>query len=469
MIKLPSALRSATGSVLVLSATLFLMLTPHRCDAQTLYWETPSGVWTTTPGNTNWSTSPGGITNTDWTDNANAVIEAANPTVTVGTGTIDVNNLTINNDMTLVGSGSGGGSNRVLRINGSSSGNITINGTTTDIAVVQVVLQGTSAYDGTLTAQPSESGRNDISLNSVTGSGITTKIDLVGGRLGLSSGLNGKTATIGELKGGSAGVVAGNFGTTGSTTKTLKIQQSSNTTFGGSMIDGGVGNRVLALIKDGTGRLRLTGCSLYVGSTTVAGGSLYMNGTSSGQGAYNVSAGATLGGTGSIGLAGSNVVTVASGGRLDPGDINDEGTTSVGTLVISGATSGVGLAFSGNASIDFALGTTSDMITLSGATMIGSAIGGAGSIVFNLTNVGAASSATYDLISFGGTTQGIALNTFALSSSSVEAGWTGAFSYGGDGNTLQFTVSAVPEPSLMAFLAFGLTFVLFRVRRKVAA
>ena len=417
--------------------------------AQTLYWETTSGTWTTastTPKN--WATSPGGTPTADWINNNSAIVEAEDPSISIN-GVLTVANFSVLNGATFSGSSA---STRSLTITGSGTGDFTINGSQVGTVSNGVILAGSSAYDGTITAGPGGNGRNDITLASTTGAGVLTKINLTGGRMGIS--LNSATITIGELTGNSSSIVSGAFGSVANTTKTLKLQQTSNTTFSGTMSDGGVGDRKLAFIKDGSGRLRLNGVNTYVGTTTVTAGALYENGSSSGQGAFSVNGGATLGGTGSIGLSGANVVTIANGGQLDPGDVSDLGVTSVGTLVIGGATSGVGLSFSGSATIAFALGTTKDMITLSGSTMVGSASGGAGSILFDFSYMDGATASTYDLISFGGTTQGIALNAFAISSASASAGWAGTFSYGGDGNTLQFNASAVPEPA--TYLLFGM-------------
>lgn len=79
------------------------------------------------------------------------------------------------------------------------------------------------------------------------------------------------------------------------------------------------------LVKDGSGTLTLEGDNTYVGTTDVLAGTLLVNGTTSGQGDYTVHAGATLGGTGSIGAD----VNFLPGSFLTPG-------TSIGTLTVAG-------------------------------------------------------------------------------------------------------------------------------------
>jgi hypothetical protein len=76
----------------------------------------------------------------------------------------------------------------------------------------------------------------------------------------------------------------------------------------------------------------------YTGTTTVASGTLLVNGTN-GNSAITVNTNATLGGTGSIG----GTVTVQSGGRLAPGIpargalTNTIGTLTAGAASVSGA------------------------------------------------------------------------------------------------------------------------------------
>jgi len=67
-----------------------------------------------------------------------------------------------------------------------------------------------------------------------------------------------------------------------------------------------------SLIKTGTGTWTLSGSNTYTGATTVSQGKLLINGNNSGAGAVNVSAAASLGGTGTIG----GNTTIAAAGRL---------------------------------------------------------------------------------------------------------------------------------------------------------
>ncbi|NQT86773.1 autotransporter-associated beta strand repeat-containing protein, partial [bacterium] len=83
------------------------------------------------------------------------------------------------------------------------------------------------------------------------------------------------------------------------------------------------------LIKTGPGTANLNGDNTYVGITDVQQGTLLVNGTTSGQGAYTVRNGATLGGVGTIG----GDVNVESGGILGPGLSKGEITIGPGQLL----------------------------------------------------------------------------------------------------------------------------------------
>ncbi|WP_249142668.1 autotransporter-associated beta strand repeat-containing protein, partial [Bradyrhizobium sp. AUGA SZCCT0160] len=84
------------------------------------------------------------------------------------------------------------------------------------------------------------------------------------------------------------------------------------------------------LIKTGTGTLNLAGNNIYTGNTTIDAGTLLVNGSIASSALTTVNAGATLGGTGTVGN-----LTIA-GGTLAPG--NSIGTLSVqGSLVFTAA------------------------------------------------------------------------------------------------------------------------------------
>ncbi len=444
----------------------FVLTCTIASQAADLYWTGGTGDWTTATSSTPWAATSGGPTDTPWSNGSNAIIESVSPEIQ--TWNVSAGTVTVQNGVTLYASGTTS-TGRGLSIGTGGSGDITLRDDRTQGGTsLRLFLNGTTPWDGTLTVNGSETSTVALTINgNISGgtnmTGTQTKVHLAsGGLLEMGSGTANGTVTIGELSGNGIWKFQGQYSVTGGT-RTLKVDQATNTTFSGTLGENVLrSDHILAFTKAGTGTLAISGNGGYTGATTVEGGKLYFDGTYgtgfsgvSGQGNYLVGDGALLGVNGTITLSTTALsnVTIQDGGILQAGTAN-----STGTMTLAGGDgTSTGLVFAGQATIQFRLGTDQDNIVLSSASMTGAASGGAESIAFTFTNTGGiVIGETYDLISFGGTEQGIALSSFTLSEDSSLAGWDGTFSYGGDGNLLQFTVSAIPEPSTVGALLAGL-------------
>ena len=99
------------------------------------------------------------------------------------------------------------------------------------------------------------------------------------------------------------------------------------------------------------------------------------------------------------------------------------------------------MTWNGNAALDFDIGTTSDLLALSGALTKGTA----GTFTFDFTNLGAVGGTSYTLATFASTT---------FSSTDFSAsGLSGTFAIV-NSDSLVFT-EAVPEPATWALLLGG--------------
>jgi autotransporter-associated beta strand protein len=173
----------------------------------------------------------------------------------------------------------------------------------------------------------------------------------------------------------------------------------------------GTGN----LAKQSSGTLVLSGNSTLTGETTVSGGTLRVNGYL-GNGPVNVQAGGTLGGTGEV------AQIVLSGGTLAPGA--SAGTLTTGSLLWESGT------------LFFELGPSSDHLIADGLS------GTAGTYAFTFGNLGWSANTTYDLISYENNL--ISVGNFTYTNG---GGFAGYFTNNTTNSVIQFTITAVPEPS----------------------
>ena len=133
--------------------------------------------------------------------------------------------------------------------------------------------------------------------------------------------------------------------------RTIRVNDNPSTTADFATLSGIVSSTTPAsglLTKTGAGILRLTANNTYAGTTTISLGTLLVNGTTAGQDNYSVTAttpatgtaaGATLGGTGVVGLASTKAVTLTglnanNLAMIAPGDAAALG--GIGTLTVQG-------------------------------------------------------------------------------------------------------------------------------------
>jgi fibronectin-binding autotransporter adhesin len=208
----------------------------------------------------------------------------------------------------------------------------------------------------------------------------------------------------------------------------LTFNRTDAVTYAGAISGSG------SLTQAGSGSLTLAGNNSYTGATTVSAGTLFVNGAL-GATAVSIADGATLGGSGEIG---GSVTTAAAGAIISPGNSPD--TLTLGSLdVANGAT------------FLFELGTTSDLLAITGGLTAGS-----GALAFQFSDSGGIASATpYTLFTFGSQT---GLDYGDLSAVLLPGGLALDSSFGSGGwwiDSDRLQVQFIPEPSAAALAAMA--------------
>ncbi len=174
--------------------------------------------------------------------------------------------------------------------------------------------QGTSTLNATATGTLGDivvmlSGSADVQIG--TTNALTNETEIQFGSAGSALVLNGHSTEVGKLSNMFSGTGTIRNGGEDDATLTVDTSELGDSLFKGVIEDGGDG--ALALTKDGTGKLTLTGTSTYTGATSVAEGILVVDGSIAAS-TVTVEDGATLMGKGTVGAT-----TLNSGAAIRAG------------------------------------------------------------------------------------------------------------------------------------------------------
>ena len=437
---------------------------------------TGSGVFTGTNAGRNVTVSVSRTANDATAGNNTFLVDGGTATIDVlnvyrsGTFTVSAGQATVNSALLLSGTTGGAGAGRLtggtlLVQSGSNTATFTVGqnasfvqsggSATVDSATITAAGASFAVQAGTFTA----------------GGFAATQPVAIDGTLNL----NGATASIGAVSG------AGTIGRSAAGSGILSIGDATNSTFAGSIANA-LGT--LGLTKVGTGRLLLEGANSYAGPTTIAGGTLALgaggsfansssiivgNAGSSGAvldltaktGSFDIGAGQTLGGGGTVQLASAGTLNVL--GLLSPGNSPGLLTFDAGTTLLSGTTlmeiwgtsratdpshgtgfyDAINVVDGGTLTFGGLLQLSFDQTFSDGYTFNLFAPSGGGSLAGNFSNVAVVGS-VYNTLTWN-------QNGTKWTSTQTETG--GAFEF--DSTTGNLTFVVVPEPGAFALALAG--------------
>ena len=324
-----------------------------------------------------------------------------------------------------------------------------------------------SGFSGTLAHDNTSANRFNIqNVADTSNVKLFTKGDTAAGNTGIRI-LGDGNGTFAELSGTGGRIIL--------RSKTLTVNQSSDTTYSGTLSDDG--SRIGTFVKGGSGALTLDGANTYTGTTTVNAGTLSLaSGSShSGSGSYAVNGGILEIATG-VDLSGHDM-TISLGGVISPG--NSPGTASTGSqtwldggsylweINNSNGTKGVDegwdwLDITGTLELGglSAGGFTIDIDSLSLANSIGDAAGfeswSKGDGIVDYSFIIATTSAGIS---------GFDATDFSFDSSGFSNGPSWDWQIKLSGNDLVLEAYAVPEPSSTALLGLGGLALMLRRKR----
>ena len=487
---------------LVIALPVVAVLAANACGATTYYWDAGGTPSQTGGGNGTWDTSTAnwdvGGTNVAWVNGSGSyanfiansttlgytVTMASGASITAGsltftptsdaygftidapstsgtTASLDIGTLYVSTHGGTVtfGPGSGGGTLDVTIGTLDNTGDLTAG---IQVLGPKVTVDMTGSNNGTTTV---DGGTLNVSATDEFGSSLNFRAGTINALTNMISSVKiGELAGTITLGGGhSLEFTNSNAAPTDNNAPVSTVADVLANTliqWDGSENDNATSTQGAAatLEKSGLGTLILTGNYYSGGATTVAAGTLEVDGSfavnaeSGHASAFTVESAATLQGTGSI----AGTTTVDSGGILAPGTVvASAGHSSGTTLSLAG-----GATLDSGSVLDFTLGSASDLISTAALTL-------SQNITINIMQGSGFGSGIYKLIGYTSLTD----NSAGFSGWTINglSGLNYSLSNNTSTNSIDLTVAPIPEPTAIGLLGVGgMALLLVGRRRKMA-
>jgi autotransporter-associated beta strand protein len=292
--------------------------------------------------------------------------------------------------------------------------------------------------EGTMNFLPGASMSNDGLIANNPNTGPATAVNLNVQTFIFARGLAGTIAAA------SSGTNTATVNVQGAATELSLFANSAVTSqYNGDIT--GDGSVSVGAPQSGSGQV-FTGHNTYTGTTTLSGGTLRIDGTTSGQGNYTVMGSsvtaATLRGSGTIGLAANGTVTIG-GGNSQSSNLAPGPNSGIGTLhVVTSGTGKVVFSDSSTFLVDIGPGGANDQLAITGGKIDLTSSTDA----LSLNNLGGGfDGASYTIATFASSSNYGVFNTV-----------TGLpANYGVVYNPTSIILVAVPEPTMVTLFCVG--------------
>lgn len=228
----------------------------------------------------------------------------------------------------------------------------------------------------------------------------------------------------------------------------IRPQANSRVTISGQIQDDASSESFsLASNTVNPGTIEIQSANDYKGGTQISSGATLLisnsSGSATGRGSVSLNSSSVLAGSGFIDPSSGMHVYINNTAALAPGDPDVAG--GIGTLTVGSSGSENDVWFSSGSSLFADVGATSDLLEIFG----GLVTSGTGDIFVDISDADGATPGIYTLVDYSTSFTG---NFSLLELNALPSGWSGSLVHNTVDKSIEFHLSAIPEPSTTALI-----------------